>query len=251
MILYFSGTGNSLYAAQVIAAITGDEMVSINGLMKSGDREELSSKTPFVFVAPTYAWRMPRVVDRFIRDTGFAGNKNAYFVLTCGSETHNAIHYAKKLCQEKGFEFQGLASVVMPENYITMFHAPEEEKAKSVIEKAMPQLQEIAAQLLKQKKLPEEAVALGSRVSSGIVNSLYYPIFVSAKGFHTTNACTGCGKCVKLCPLNNIEMSSGRPHWGDHCTQCMACICRCPSEAIEYKNKTQGKRRYVNPGYQC
>ena len=50
--------------------------------------------------------------------------------------------------------------------------------------------------------------------------------------------------CVKLCPLNNVEMDGSRPAWGKRCTHCMACICGCPHEAIEYKNKTQGRRRY-------
>ncbi|MBS5951111.1 MAG: EFR1 family ferrodoxin, partial [Clostridium sp.] len=53
-----------------------------------------------------------------------------------------------------------------------------------------------------------------------------------------------CGKCVKLCPLNNIELVKGKPKWGEKCTHCMACISRCPKEAIEYKNKTKGRNRY-------
>ncbi len=249
MIFYFSGTGNSLYAAQAIASVTGDNLVSINDLMKHGSREEFHSTGPLVFVAPTYAWRMPRVVERFIQEATFEGNQQAYFVLTCGSETHNAVHYSKKLCEKKGFTFLGFATIVMPENYITMFHAPEKEQEQRIIENAAPILFEIAKLIGEQKPLPEEKVTLGGRFASGIINSMYYPIFVSAKGFYATEACNGCGKCAKLCPLNNIEMSGGKPEWGESCTQCMACICRCPREAIEYKNKTQGKRRYANSGY--
>ena len=51
-----------------------------------------------------------------------------------------------------------------------------------------------------------------------------------------TDACIGCGKCVELCPLNNIRLENGKPVWGKHCTHCMACICYCPKEAIEYGN---------------
>ena len=56
--------------------------------------------------------------------------------------------------------------------------------------------------------------------------------------------CIGCGKCEKLCPMNNITLPNGRPVWGDNCTQCMACICYCPTEAIEYGKKSLGKPRY-------
>ena len=40
-------------------------------------------------------------------------------------------------------------------------------------------------------------------------------------------ACTGCGLCAEKCPLGNIELTDGLPHWGEKCTQCMACICLC------------------------
>ena len=85
---------------------------------------------------------------------------------------------------------------------------------------------------------------MGDKFKSSIVNSLFYTAFVSAKGFYSTEECISCGKCVKLCPLNNIELVDGKPKWGEKCTHCMACICRCPKEAIEYKTKTKGRNRY-------
>ena len=56
--------------------------------------------------------------------------------------------------------------------------------------------------------------------------------------------CIGCGKCEKLCPLNNITLQNARPVWGSNCTQCMACICYCPTRALEYGKKSVGKPRY-------
>ena len=43
MILYFSGTGNSRYAAQYIGNIIGDEIVSINDKIKKLKDETLHS----------------------------------------------------------------------------------------------------------------------------------------------------------------------------------------------------------------
>ena len=67
---------------------------------------------------------------------------------------------------------------------------------------------------------------------------------VKSKAFYATDDCVGCGKCVKLCPLNNVKLVDGKPVWGNNCTHCMACICYCPKEAIEYGRKSQGKLRY-------
>ena len=90
----------------------------------------------------------------------------------------------------------------------------------------------------------EERIGIFSRAMSAWVNKAFYPAAVSDKGYTVTDSCIGCGKCEKLCPLNNISMENGRPVWQGNCTQCMACICRCPAEAIEYGRKTRGKRRY-------
>ena len=63
-------------------------------------------------------------------------------------------------------------------------------------------------------------------------------------GTKAIRGCIGCGKCEKLCPLNNITLQNARPVWGSNCTQCMACICYCPTRAIEYGKKSAGKPRY-------
>lgn len=248
MILYFSGTGNSRYAAQTIGTITDDRIVSINELLKNGSKESLKSDQPFVFVCPTYAWRIPKIVEEFIRDTRFSGSNKAYFVLTCGSETGNAVRYAKKICTEKGFDFCGFATVIMPENYIAMFPTPDKAQADEIVKKAVPQILAAAERIKDGQPLPEEKITPSGRFRSSIVNPMFYLACVSAKGFYSTDGCTGCGKCAKLCPLNNIEIAGGKPHWEQSCTHCMACICACPSEAIEYKNKSKGKPRYYIAG---
>ena len=77
MILYFSGTGNSRFTASLIAKETDDVLVSLNDLIRNHDTPELSSAKPFVFVVPTYAARIPRIVSSFISEAKFSGNRNA------------------------------------------------------------------------------------------------------------------------------------------------------------------------------
>ena len=48
---------------------------------------------------------------------------------------------------------------------------------------------------------------------SGPVNPVFYRFFVKADAFRATDACIGCGKCVELCPLNNIRLENGKPVW--------------------------------------
>ena len=246
MVFYFTGTGNSRYTAEMITKEIGDETIYINQYIKSGEQGEFHSMTPIVFVVPTYGWRMPKVVEEFIIKSKFSGNTKAYFVLTCGDSSGDSGKYARKLCREKKFIYMGLATVVLPENYIAMFDVPSKEEAVKIIEKATPQIREIGCNIGKSGYLPIEKNTFLGKIESSIVNPIFYKTVVSAKGFRVGEGCIGCGKCVTLCPLNNIQLVDNKPKWGNECTHCMACICRCPVECIEYKKKSIGKNRFYN-----
>lgn len=245
MVLYFSGTGNSQFAAMRIAGkLEDDEVVSLNQSMKSGKKETVCSERPLVFVAPVYGWRLPRIVEQWIMDTDFEGCRDAYFILTCGGGCGNAAAYAKKLCARKSLRFCGLAPVLMPENYLALFPTPEEDECRAILERAKPEIDALAKKILAGQSFPETPVTIGGKLESGPVNPLFYSLFVHDKGFTVSDACVSCGKCAARCPLNNISMTAGRPVWKGNCTHCMACIGGCPTEAIEYKSGSKGRHRH-------
>ena len=245
MVFYFSGTGNSQLAAKQISGELGDELISINQCLKEGKKMTFCSERPLVFVAPIYAWRIPEVVEKWICEMNFEGNKNAYFVLTRGGSTGgNAWAYAEKLCAKTGMSYQGLASVHMPENYIALSAAPSENECESIIDRAKPVFTELARQIHQGKPFLKASVSLVDRLISGPFHVLYYRFFIKDKGFTVSDACVSCGKCARRCPLNNIDIVNGKPVWNGNCTHCMACICSCPAKAIEYKSISKGKRRY-------
>jgi MinD superfamily P-loop ATPase len=68
-----------------------------------------------------------------------------------------------------------------------------------------------------------------------------------AKAFYTDNKCNSCGICMKVCPVENITISNGKPLWGDHCEMCLACMQWCPNEAIQFGEKSKEWGRYRNP----
>lgn len=247
MILYFSGTGNSAYVARRIAAGTGDECIDLFERIRGKDFSPVRSERPFVVVAPTYAWRLPRIVQEWIEQTPLTGSRELYFVLTCGGSIGNAGKYLRKLCGKASMDYRGCADIVMPENYIALFSTPTREEALRIIEAAEPAIDRTIDLIEGDKPLPQGTVTGKDRLNSGIVNDVFYPLFVHAKKFHTTEACVSCGKCAAVCPLGNVRIENGKPVWGDSCTHCMACISRCPKEAIEYGGHSQGMARYLCP----
>lgn len=124
-----------------------------------------------------------------------------------------------------------------------MFSVPDERTSETLIKSGEKEIKRLGQLIKEGKSIPTDHSFIGA-LESGIVNSAFYTFCVKAKGFRSTEQCIGCGLCVQYCVLNNIKLKDGHPVWGNNCTHCMACICRCPKEAIEYKNKSQGKRRY-------
>ena len=244
MILYFSGTGNSRYAALRLHGALGGQLVDLNERIRNHDHQPLVSRSPFILVAPTYAWGLPHLVEEYLRQTPMQGDGRLYTVLTCGGSVGGAAARLRRLARDLELDFRGLAEIPMPENYIAMYKAPDREEAEAIIRRAEALLDQVARRIEEGRVLPPLKKGPLAAIQSSLVNPVFYSLMVSAGKFYATDACIGCGRCAELCPLNNIELKEGRPHWGDSCTHCMACICGCPEEAVEYGKASKGKRRY-------
>lgn len=247
MILYFSGTGNSEYAAKRIGRELNDQVVNLFERIRGRDFTEIHSGSPWVVAVPTYAWRIPRIVREWLENTNLTGNRDIYFVLTCGESIGNAGVYLEKLCAAKNLHYLGCAAIPMPENYIAMFSVPPPDKALEIIEKAEGIIDKTAHMIMQNVPFPKLAVSAEDMIKSGVVNQVFYPLFVHAKKFHASDACISCGKCAGICPLNNIYLENRKPVWGKRCTHCMSCINRCPRGAIEYGEHSKVMARYICP----
>ena len=244
MVLYFSGTGNSRYVARRIAEALHEPLFSINDRVKANDTAPVPTGRQLIVVSPTYGWRLPRVVRDWLLQTEFPKAEQVWFVMTCGSEIGNAARYNRQLARQKKLRYMGTAQIVMPENYIAMFNAPQVEEARQIVARAEPDIDGAIAAVRENRAFPPPRRKFYDRFMSGPVNPIFYSCFVKANAFTVGNACTGCGQCVRRCPTNNITLQTGKPVWGQNCTHCMACICYCPAEAIEYGKKSLGKPRY-------
>ena len=86
----------------------------------------------------------PRVVSEWLGKTTLTGAERIWFVMDCGSEIGNAAKYNRQLAAQKQLQYMGTAQIIMPENYIAMFNAPQKEQARSIVEQAEPALQKSA-----------------------------------------------------------------------------------------------------------
>ena len=245
MILYFSGTGNTKYAAEVLAAALGDETKDMKELIRQGARVKFYSDKPYMICAPIYALRFPPVVESFLENSDFWGSSEVYFVATCASMTGGAAKYLKKICTDKGLSYRGFAGVRMPENYIVIYKVPSEEEQQKIFRRADDELVRIANTVIRREQLTDRYENKLVSPITGAFNPWFYGALVTGRKFRVTDKCTSCGKCTTVCPYNSIELVGGKPVWANKCTHCMACISGCPSGAIEYGSRTKGKKRYI------
>ena len=245
MVLYFTGTGNSKYIAERIASALKDDVLSMNDRIKAGNTDDVMTGKNMVIVVPTYAWRIPRVVLNWLQQTKFPEAMQIWFVMDCGGEIGNAAKYNQELSKQLRLSYMGTAQIVMPENYIAMFKVPDKVKAKAIVAKAEPLIDKVIKDIQAEREFSKPRNHMYDKIMSSAVNTIFYPMFVKADKFLVTDACVSCGKCIQVCPLNNIQLKNGKPAWGSNCTHCMACICYCPTEAIEYGKKSKGKPRYT------
>ena len=249
MIIYYTGTGNSRYVAQMLADLTGDECISANDFIKKSEKGRFDSEKPYVFVSPVYVSAPARVFTEFVKNAECNGNKKAYFVMTCAGGQGGCPEYCRQLCEEKGFDYLGTNQIVMPQNYLVFFKTACKEENEKTIAAAGPMVEKLAIYINGEKAFPEPGTKKWEYVSTEMILNMYYRRFMGDKKFTVGDSCIGCGKCVNLCPLNNIALSEGKPVWHGNCTHCMACINSCPKQAIEYGKASVGKPRYICPEY--
>lgn len=252
MILYFSGTGNSLYVAKKMLKYMPDEkLIDIAVLHKNKECElELEAGEKVGFVFPVYFYGIPSIVLEFIERMQIKSSQFPYIyaVITCGASIGNAGKMLYDAMFERDCSLSSVYTVMMPDNYILLYNSPGKDKIEKILEQADTTILSVVLDI-KKEKVDEKS--LSQSVFSGLVTAVLYPFYKygrKTKKFRVEETCIGCGLCEQMCPVHAISVKSGQPVWTQkECVHCLACIQRCPMEAIQYGNGTKSRTRYINP----
>lgn len=245
IIYYFSGTGNSLKVSTELSKnLDNCELLPIVGCVRHENFKVSCERVGFVF--PLYYLGLPKIVSDFIKKVDLTDTKYIFTVITRGWPfVGGAIKQMKNLMDEKGQILDFGSYIHMPMNDITLAQVPNEKKQKKIFENFDKQLNKAVSKIRNNRNGYDfEPISfLLDKRNTPFVNRVN-----QLDNFYSVNkACTGCGTCEKVCPVDNIYIENGMPHWKNGCQMCLACFHFCTNKSINYGNKSENAKRYHHP----
>jgi len=238
IIYWFSGTGNSLYAAKRLVAELGDtSLYPMTTEVPGGEVGGSGEKIGFVF--PSYYCNLPRIVRSFIQKLKIKDGTYLFALVTMGAIGMGSVAAFESCLKQKKLRLDYGRSIIMPANYAILYNPADKAKVENRLEKTDKKIKKISLQ-----------IKTGVRSVRKIIytsDKLYKNIEELDSQFFAEDSCNACGQCEKICPVGNIVMDKKKPRWLHHCEHCVACMSWCPVKAIQYGEKTKKRRRYQNP----
>lgn len=246
MIVYFSATGNSKYAAERIAAALNEKTMSIEEGCYDITLEEGEC---FGIVTPTHWWALPVPMREFLQKLRLhrQGKHYVFIASTYGTTVGCSSEEARHILRDNGIRLSAAYSIKMPDNWTVTFDLSNKEKVARQNEAAEKNINNVIAKILDRKK----GCFLTMRTPYAFhkyTDKVFAKVRMT-KNLSVEDSCNGCGLCAKKCPVKAIEIRDGKPVWvKERCALCFRCLHHCPQFAIQFWNGATKKHgQYTNP----
>jgi len=252
MILYFSGTGNSLAIARQLAERLNEPLLPLIEAVG----QDLTNEKRIGLVFPTYDFNLPPAMPEMLSRLNISPRSYVFTVITCGSMAGNCVWVLRRILREKGIELAYSHKVSVPDNSALAFgRNPNNQLGK--FEHVPARMEQIVSELQAESHVLHYSWfsllswLLGRpAVERGMIHYLGPKV--------NPDKCIGCNTCVRVCPMNNIRLiereepmaNSQKPTAliADRCTVCLACVHVCPQQAISTNGREALKeRQYRHP----
>lgn len=251
MVFYFSGTGNTRWAAQQLASATGERLLSIADELETACEYTLTEAERIGFCFPVHGWQPPHIVRKFIRRMRIASATGhyAYALCTCGDSTGLAVKMLAQELLQKGIDLHSCQSLVMPESYVCLpfMYTDKPEREHEKIAQARQDLNVfIKVVSNRQSGFRQLQLGLTPWTFSHVIGAYFNRFMITDKKFTVdSDVCIHCGRCSKECPVGCIQFDDV-PHWKHDasCTCCLSCYHHCPVHAINYGRITRKRGQY-------
>lgn len=256
MIFYFSGTGNTRWAAEKMAEATAERLFFIPNELPTSCHYELEVGERIGFCFPVHGWQPPHIVREFLRKLTFSTPSSdirehyCYVLITCGDSAGETIEMCNSDLAPKNICIDFAISLIMPESYVCLpfMYTDKPQREEEKIAQASKDL-DTAINIVCSRKRTTFLVKKGPLpwTFSHVIGAYFNAKMITDKKFRVDpDICISCGKCAKVCPTGDIRLAGGMPEWkhNDSCTNCLACYHHCPRHAINYGRITRKRGQY-------
>ena len=246
--IYFSGTGNSRHAVEVFCE-EYDEKTKVISIEDDDVIAAINQDEFLVFAYPVQYSMLPKILYDFINDNkNIWNNKKIFIIATMGLFSGDGAGVLARLLHKNGAEIIGGLHLQMPDSICDEKALKRPlEKNKQLVSKAENKISK-AVQLLKAGNPTQEGLGVLGRIAGFLIQRMlfgYKTKRYSEKLRVDEEKCIGCGKCEKLCPMNNIKMVDKKVIQNNQCTMCYRCVNNCPKQAITLLGKKVVKQSVI------
>lgn len=240
LIYYFSATGNSLKLSLDIASqIDGVKLFKIG--TTPNDKPVKAEMVGFIF--PVYMGGLPDVVRKFLDNYSFEKGVCYFSVGTYYAYKGSAMSVVNKIMYDNGVSLNYGNYLPSVGNCLQEYEVSPKKRLK-ILRKSEKCTVDIINDLKNRvERKPSEYYRLLDVLHKSLFNTFFSK---SHRKFTLEDNCISCGICERICPVNNIFLSNGRPQWEANCEACHACVHWCPRNAINI-GRSKGRLQYQNP----
>lgn len=235
--LYFSPAGSTKRIAEMVAnrlAIRMNTSYRLQSYTLPNEREEwhdLSADDFLVWCTPVYAGKVPNKTLDFVKSHISASGGRGVCVAVFGNRHYdNCLAEMSAIMQQGGITPIAAAAVVARHVFSPDTIAPGRPNSQDC-EELLQWCDDINLESRQPISVPGDAT-----------QSYYTPLgttgqpakFLKALPETDPARCTGCSKCVNLCPMGIISLKNGIAAISGTCIKCQACILNCPEKALRF-----------------
>ncbi|MBS3985927.1 MAG: EFR1 family ferrodoxin [Selenomonadales bacterium] len=252
-IFYFSGTGNTWWAAAELSRQLGDRGLattahSIEKLPAAIANDLVRTSTLVGFGYPIYGSDLPIPMKKFIEELEPATGKCAMVFCTQWLWSGDGARIGAAMLKEKRFAVKWGEHLHMPNNISVQLlpiaiHTDDHSKKTKYLAFSKRRLQRLSEHIVQEKPLTRGFNILSEL--SGLLQRAPYRRFLEGRRNDMAvnkTVCTSCGLCTRLCPADNLVFENGTIVTQGHCINCMRCYNFCPVSAFVYRGKSHRKR---------
>lgn len=240
VILYFSGSGNSKYVAELLAERLEGEAVDLVGFEGEIDVDCLG------IVTACYCNDIPYLARDLLNNLTIKRADYAFYITTAQASSGYCAISVKGILESKGIAlaytklFRMLSTfvvTVMP--FVGKMESKYVSKEEASLSKIVDDVKGEKVEKIKCFSYPVRRVI--NKFSYFGMNHLF-----GVRNKSVSDACIGCGKCAQHCPCGSITLVEGKPSFDKNCTYCFGCAHICPVGAVKFgHNNIKGKKQYT------